>query len=43
MYVGVGELRRDAVEEVAKRTERDNDTEKLKNDIVLYKVAEADA
>ena len=41
--VGAVELHQDAVEEVARRIERDNDIEKRRNNIVLYKVAEADA
>jgi len=41
--VGAGELHQGVVEEVARRIERDNDIEKRKNNIVLYKVAEAEA
>ena len=43
MNVGAGELSHGVAEQVARRIERDNDMEKCKNNLVLYKVAETDA
>ena len=41
--IGTREVTQSVAEEVTRRIERDNDIEKRKNNIILYKVAEADA